>query len=132
MKNDKIKQLTIDENKWTTGSLYRDGAYCALGYACKRYGFSDEEMDGLGLPEELEQRGHGDIPEWMLKAVPTALLKSSLLGIDEAEYLSEEDLQNVIPMVNDSPQLSKDEKKSRLKKLFKLAGIDLHFKNGAK
>ena len=132
MKNKQIKQLTIDENKWTTGSLYKDGAYCALGYACKRYGFSDDDMDGLGLPEELEEMGFGDIPEWMLEVVPTELLKSSLLGVDEAEYLSEEDIQNVVPMVNDTKSLSKDEKKKRLKQLFKFVGIDLHFKNGAK
>lgn len=132
MKKKEIKQLTIDEKKWTTGSLYKDGAYCALGFACKSYGFSDDDMEDLGLPEELEQNGFGDIPNWMLKGVPTELLKSSLLGIDEAEYLSEEDIQNVIPMVNDAKKLSKEEKKSRLKKLFKFVGIDLHFKNGEK
>lgn len=132
MKNRKIKQLTIDEKKWTTGSLYKDGSYCALGFACKRVGFSDEDMDGLGLPEELEHQGSGDIPGWMSAEVPETLRKSSLLGIGDAEFLDTFDFQNVIPMVNDGKELSKDEKKSRLKALFKFVGIDLHFKNGTK
>lgn len=119
----KIKTLTIKESKWTTGSLYRDGAYCALGFACKSLGYSDEDMDGKGLPEELSTP-----PDWMFQEVPEEEKVKALDGISDAEYLTDFDFQNVIPMVNDSKELPQEEKKSRLKKLFKLVGINLHFK----
>jgi hypothetical protein len=122
-----IKQLTINESKWGMGSLYKDGSYCALGFACKSFGASDEEMDDHGLPEELS-----DAPAWMFWEVDPKDSNDALSGISDAKYMSDFDFQNVIPMVNDSKELSMDEKKSRLKKLFKLVGISLHFKNGKK
>lgn len=119
----KIKTLTIKESKWTTGSLYKDGAYCALGFACRALGWSDEAMDGMGLPEELP-----NAPEWMFQPVPMDERRQALAEISEAQFLENFDFQNVIPMVNDSKELPQEEKKSRLKKLFKLVGINLHFK----
>lgn len=126
----KIKQLTIDESKWGWGNLYDEveGSYCALGFACRAYGISDEEMDGECLPEELDT----STPQWMFKSVPEDLIDEVLADIseDDLKYRGDDsEFQRIVPVINDASDLSKDEKKSRLKKIFKFVGINLHFKN---
>ena len=123
MKDKKIKQLTIDENKWGEGELAGNGQYCALGFVCKRLGYSDEELDGCAIPTELDRPA----PMWM---------SCNLSEHEGIEKLTEDcgfygltDFDDIVPAINDGP-LSIDEKKSRLKKVFKMVGIDLHFKNG--
>lgn len=127
MKKKTIKQLTIDESKWGTGQLYLDGSYCALGFACKSLGYSDEDLDWKYLPDELE-----DAPDWMFKTIPEELLKASMANIENADSLGTDDFENVVPMVNDDNKLPLKEKRARLKALFKFVGIELHFKGGKK
>lgn len=120
MKN-KVKQLTIDESKWTTGTLYYDGSYCALGHLCKALGAKDEEMEGFSVPEELDE-----YPKWMDKKL-TKKQKESIFD-DDDDCEAKLSFQTAIWETNDSP-MPREEKKNTLKQIFKFVGIDLHFKN---
>jgi hypothetical protein len=124
MKDKKIKQLTIDENKWCEGSLYEDGSYCALGYVCKRLGYSDEELDGFCVPTELERSP----PTWMSRNLADHEGVKELT--EDLDFSGLTDFDDIVPTINDATGIPMDEKKSRLKKVFKMVGIDLHFKNG--
>jgi hypothetical protein len=127
---DKIKQFTIDESKWCKGELHNGyaGSYCALGFCLKGLGYSDEDMNGLPLPDELPLGK--EAPVWMWKKVPTSLCKELVDDLDED--MGGTEFQHVVPAINDTLRLSVDQKRSRLKKVFKWAGINLHFKNSKK
>lgn len=125
-----IKQLTIDESKWGWGNLYdsNDGTYCALGFACKAAGVSGEEMDGETLPEDLD----ANLPKWMFNNLPKNLVDEMMTDVDAAYRNDSNEFQQIVPLINDADDISRDEKKSRLKKIFKFVGINLHFKNSDK
>lgn len=122
MKEKKIKQLTINENKWGTGFLACEGEYCALGFLCKRLGYSDEEMNDVGIPSDLDRPA----PSWFHQDLSDNNVKDMLEGIVDAENFT--DFDDVVPAINDTDELDQEEKKFRLKKVFKMVGIDLHFK----
>lgn len=117
----KIKQLTIDQSKWGTGALYEDGAYCALGFLCKAIGFKDEEMKDAITPSDLD-----NYPEWMDKQL-TQEQKEALMDDDE-DVPREMSFENAVWGINDH-KMHINQKKDQLKQLFKIVGIDLHFKN---
>jgi len=128
MKNkikDKIKQLTIDESKWTEGTLYSDGSYCALGALCKSLGYSDRKMKGCAFPRDL-----GDYPEWMDKIIENEEYED-ILG-DYLPDVDDNSFQEIVPAINDDMDLDVEEKKSLLRNVFKWVGIDLHFKKSKK
>lgn len=117
----KVKQLTIDQSKWGTGALYEDGAYCALGFLCKALGFKNEELEGAGIPSELIT-----VPEWMDRQL-TQEQKEALIDDDE-DVPDELSFENAVWETNDH-KMSINKKKAQLKQLFKIVGINLHFKN---
>lgn len=123
IKEKKIKQLTIDENNWGTGYLANEGEYCALGFLCKRLGYSDKEMDEITIPSDLERSP----PSWFDKDLSDDNVEDMLEGIEDAEHYT--DFDDVVPAINDAEELDQEEKKFRLKKVFKMVGIDLHFKS---
>lgn len=123
MKEKKIKQLTINENKWGTGYLAYEGEYCALGFLCKRLGYSDEEMNDVGIPSDLDRPA----PSWLGQDLSDNNVKEIVADIEDADHYT--DFDDVVPAINDADELDQEEKKFRLKKVFKMVGIDLHFKS---
>jgi hypothetical protein len=110
---DKVKQLTIKEDEWGRGTLYYEGKYCALGFLCRAVGLDDKEIGSRSIPSRIER-----CPDWL-----RTLLKSKH-GADN--------FQGAVITVNDDEYLPIDQKKTRLKTIFKEMGIDLHFKGGTK
>lgn len=49
-----MRRVTIQRSKWGTNALRnKAGRYCCLGFCAKAAGITDEQMQGVGLPGDL-------------------------------------------------------------------------------
>ncbi len=113
-------KFTVFRDSWARGAsdgqLYADGERCCLGFLGLACGLSDEDMDGIGTPQNVKP------PAW-----PKTLVASVL--DEEGEY-TDSYLCGQIISTNDDEELEDPEREARLRSLFASGGIEVEFQDG--
>lgn len=111
--------LTIKRSKWLTGSrevnnskLLRstDGKMCCLGFLAKKCGASEDDIQDISTPD--------DVPNLPNLKWPKGIL-------DEKDWNT--DLCHEMMTANDSHNLPRSKRETKLRDLFKKIGITLRF-----
>jgi hypothetical protein len=106
-----MKELTITRHNWsgrsaypnTNTGLFVDGSYCCLGFYCKYNGQTDEEIKPWTFPQDRNDR----------------------LMREEDDILTPFALRAAL--LNDSENLTQEQKEQKLIAHFATAGITLNF-----
>jgi hypothetical protein len=113
----KMKTLIIKESKWLQGNkessylLDGEGKMCCLGFLGKACGATDDQIRHLASPAKATEVNW--IDGLVINGYSKFLINSSLC----AKMMS----------VNDSKDLSLEDRKTKLRPLFKQIGITLRF-----
>lgn len=122
-----VKKLTITRKQWLRGTgqgvlLHTlSGKMCCLGFcALQIFDSTQEQIRGLALPYEFGEWSFGNSiwEEVFSSAGPLAELDKNPKAFD---YIDE------IAQVNDSTELSGDERETELTKLFLDIGVEVEF-----
>jgi hypothetical protein len=107
-----MKTVVITRKLWGQKRLRRkeDGKMCCLGFLCRSYGLSNEDITGRGMPGFLYTDSASLLPEWLLK------LDASSPDAGTAAF------------INDNETITMAKKEELLKPLFLKHGIKLVFR----
>ncbi len=109
-----LTKFIIDRTKWHRGKGTQNsrllspssGKMCCLGFLCKAYGVTDEQMFDIAVPYKLSDTARQKLPKWLQDHNTPADL---LIG------------------VNDKCDIVGAEKEKQLTRLFALKGIEVTF-----
>ena len=106
-----MKTVVITRKLWGKKKLRRteDGKMCCLGFLCRSYGLSNEDITGRGMPGSLYTDSRSLLPEWLLQS-------DAFSDARKAAF------------INDKATLTMAEKEELLKPLFLKHGIKLVFR----
>jgi hypothetical protein len=104
-----MKQVIIVRRHWGKDALLRTDNHkqCCLGFVCEAYGITKDEMYGKGMPHQLPHELLEKLPKWL--SIPQG----------DAAQASK---------INDSRDLTWEEKEARLRPLFRKHRIQLVFR----
>lgn len=113
----KVTEFTIKRSKWDTGNgearlLGENLKMCCLGFYMKEFGYTDNEILFIGHPSSLPLS-----PSWLQKSaqhLPSVGVKNS-------------NLEDYIVRLNDTPNLTKEEREEKIAEIFKIYGITVNF-----
>lgn len=115
----------FDEEHGQTFLLNSKGNMCCLGFVARAYGISEDNIRGVGEPDDIE--GLASLEESPAKLYPSLVMdiheESPFLGqIFKCTYLASKAM-----LINDDSHLTDEERIVKLKNLFKNSDIELTF-----
>lgn len=122
-------KLIIDRDKWIRGEteersrLLRssDGKMCCLGFYSKANGYSDDEIEGINSPCELDPSHRPPGMNW--------LFQSSTPGAFPSRDASTVCWDLMVS--NDDSEITEDSREKCLSELFEKNGVEVEFVGGA-
>ena len=123
-----MKKLIIEEKKWARGEESRlldseDGRMCCLGFAALACGFTEDEINSNGLPEDMMNELDEDNKETKGSWYSGLLMEDPSL---RSKY-KDTKLTSDLVSVNDDLFIDDETRKRRLKILFAKIGVEVEF-----
>lgn len=113
-------KLTVVREQWDRGGdgrLFSEKGLCCLGFAGRAQGYTDEQMSGLGCPEDLLVDHGKNLWE------DTPFLREH----DDFDKFVDSKLTCDAMAINDNSQIDDQVREEQLTKLFASHGIELEF-----
>lgn len=117
-----ITKFKVERSRWLRGEGYHesyllrpaDNKMCCLGFLGKACGVSEERMRGVQTPTDVSNGN--DYPSALSNMLPDLVAPGS---IKVAEF--------VLMDINDTPQITDEQREILLSKIFNLIGLTVEF-----